>query len=225
MRPWQTLGAVSTDEGELKLLARDERDYMITVAGRVLMVSKSSRSEQALASLACASLRRTRPGPRVLIGGLGMGYTLRAALDALPKTARVTVCELTPAVLEWCRGPLAHLTDAAVDDPRVRVVFEDVAQAIRRAASGGPRGRFDAILLDLYEGPNEGRRGANESLYGAAALRRSREALRPGGTFAVWSEAADAAFERRLRTAGFHAERRRLDGGGHRYVVYLARPR
>ena len=223
MRPWQTLGSVSTDEGELKLLARDERDYMITIAGRVLMVSKASRSEQALASLACAGLRRTGPRLRVLVGGLGMGYTLRAALDALPETAQVTVCELTPAVLEWCRGPIAHLTNAAVDDPRVKVVFEDVALAIRRAAGGGPRGRFDAILLDLYEGPNEGRRGANESLYGAAALRSSREALRPGGVFAVWSEAADAAFERRLRSAGFRAERRRLDGGGHRYVVYLAR--
>jgi spermidine synthase len=219
MLPWRTLDTVSTDEGELELRVHGERDYMIAIDGRVLMVSRSSRSEEALARLACQGLGGQ--APRVLIGGLGMGFTLRAALDELPPGARVTVCEITPAVLRWCRGPLAHLTAAAVDDPRVTVVLEDVARVIGRAARGGRS--YDAIVLDLYEGPNARRSGGERELYGARALARARRALRPGGVLAVWSEASDAAFERRLQGAGFATERRRLDGGGHRYVVYLAR--
>lgn len=218
MRPWQTIDAVQTAEGELKLHRRDERDFRMTIDGRVLMVSRTSHSEQELARLACACLV-DRPAPRVLIGGLGMAFTLRAALDALPPRAAVTVCEITPAVVRWCQGPLSELTGHAVDDPRVSVVVADVAGQIRDA----PPGSLDAILLDLYEGPNEARRGANLEFYGEEALAASRAALRKGGVFAVWSEDPDAAFEKRLRAARFRTERHRIGGGGRRHVVYLAR--
>ena len=218
MRPWRTIDTVQTAEGELKLHQRGERDFRMTIDGRVLMVSQASHSEQELARLACACLR-DRPAPRILIGGLGMAFTLRAALDALPPQASITVCEITPAVVRWCRGPLAQLTRQAVDDPRVTIVVDDVAERIRRTAGGG----FDAILLDLYEGPNEARRGAGRQFYGEDALTTTGDALREGGVLAVWSETPDAAFEKRLRSGRYQVERHRIGGGGRRHVVYLAR--
>jgi spermidine synthase len=221
-RPWQTLDRVPTDEGELVLLQRGERDYMIKVGGRVLMVSQGSGSERALATLACEALG-PRPAPRVLIGGLGMAITLRAALQAWPDPAAAfVVSEINPQVVTWCRGPLAELTDNALDDPRVSVQEEDVAETIRRAAGQGGAAHFDAVLLDLYQGPNAGRRGAGEAHYGNRALGLTRRALRPGGALAVWSEEPDAAFEKRLAAAGLRAQKRRPDGGGRRHVIYLA---
>jgi len=154
----------------------------------------------------------------VLIGGLGMGFTLRAALDALPRRARVVVAEINQAVVRWCRGPLAGLTGNALEDPRASVVMEDVARVIER-------GGFDAIVLDLYEGPRQATQAAEDPFYGPQALRRTRESLTPGGVFAVWSEDPDPAFEKRLRTAGFVVERRKPGKGGPRHVVYLARNR
>jgi spermidine synthase len=213
-RPWETLDAVDTDEGRLELRRRGE-DYVITVAGRVLMSSMSHLTEVAVAEMACREVAG-RERPRVLIGGLGMGFTLRAALDALPRTARVVVAEINEAVVRWCRGPLAGLTGNALRDPRASVVMEDVARVIGR-------GGFDAIILDLYEGPREAARAEGAPFYGREALRRTREALTPRGVFAVWSEDPDAAFEKRLQAAGFAVERRKPGKGGPRHTVYLAR--
>jgi spermidine synthase len=215
-RPWETLDAVETDEGRLELRRRGD-DYVITVAGRVLMSSMAHLTEIAVAEMACHEVAR-REKPRVLIGGLGMGYTLRAALDSLPKTARIEVAEINEIVVRWCRGPLAGLTRNALEDPRARVVMEDVALVIER-------GGFDAIILDLYEGPREATRAEGDPFYGREALRRTRDALTPGGIFAVWSEDPDAAFEKRLRAAGFDVERRKPGKGGPRHTVYLARAR
>jgi spermidine synthase len=154
----------------------------------------------------------------VLVGGLGMGFTLRAALDALPAAARVTVAELNADVVAWCRGPLAAATDAAIADPRVEVVVGDVARLIAAAAPGA----FDAIVLDLYEGPNAATQDAKDPFYGTTALARSRAALAPGGVLAVWSEDPDAAFARRFGGAGFEVTTHRSGrGGGRTHVVYL----
>jgi spermidine synthase len=217
-RPWRVLDRVATAEGLLELRQRGERDFLITVDGRVLMASAAHRSEDALARLGCARVA-TQPRARVLLGGLGMGFTLRAALDVLPPAATVTVVELTPAVVDWCRGPLAPLTGRAVDDPRVSVASGDVAARISAAATKGSP-RYDAILLDLYEGPREPG-GEDDPFYGRRALEATRAALTPGGTFGVWGEDPDAAFERRLGALGFTWERLR-PRGGPRHVVWLA---
>jgi spermidine synthase len=217
MTPWKTLATVATAEGALELRQRGEREFLIVIDGRVLMTTRDRRSEQALATLACAALTGR---PRVLIGGLGMAYTLRAALDVLPAGAEVVVAELTPAVDAWCRGPLAPLTGAAVLDPRVAVVIDDVAAVI----AGAPRGRYDAILLDLYEGPHAATQRADDPFYGHAALGRSHAALAPGGSLAVWSEEPDEAFARRFAAAGFDVATHRL-GKTRSHVVYAGRRR
>jgi spermidine synthase len=184
------------------------------------MNSHANRSEQALASLALAKLRDVG-APRVLIGGLGMGCTLRAALDRLPESASIHVSELNAHVVRWCGGPLAELNGRALDDPRVAVQVEDVAQRI--AASASASGHFDAILLDLYEGPHAGTDRVADPFYGSRALERSRRALAPGGVFALWSEAPDDAVEERLRALGFDVERHRPGRGGRRHCVTVAR--
>ncbi len=216
MQPWKTLATVATEEGPLELRQRGDQVFLIVIAGRVLMTSNDRRSEQALATLACRAL----PGPRrrVLIGGLGMAYTVRAALDVLPPRAEVVVAELTPAIEAWCRGPLAGLTGRALDDPRVRVVIGDVARMIAEA----PPGRYDAILLDLYEGPHAATQRADDPFYSRAALDRTHAALAAGGAFAVWSEEPDDAFAQRFARAGFTVETHRL-GKPKRHVVYLGR--
>jgi spermidine synthase len=215
-RPWQTIARVSTPEGPLELRQRGDDDFLITVAGRVLMTSQARRSEEALATLAL----RDHPPARhdaIVIGGLGMGYTLRAALDILPASARVTVVELNADVVAWSRGPLAPLTDAAVADPRVTVVVSDVADFIAGAAPGS----CDAIVLDLYEGPHAATQPADDPLYGATALTRARTALAAGGVLAVWSEEPDHAFEQRLVRAGFRVRKQRSGRGGRAHFVYL----
>ncbi len=214
-QPWQTLATVATAEGPLELRQRGERDFLIVIAGRVLMTSAARRSEEALATLAAAALPG-RKHPRVLIGGLGMAYTVRAALDAFGASARVEVAELTPAVVDWCRGPLGVLTAGAATDPRTTIVVDDVAQVIGRG-----RGRYDAILLDLYEGPNPATQSKGDPFYGAAALTRSHAALRPGGVFAVWAEDPDTAFPKRLAAAGFDVTVHRAGKGGRAHIVYL----
>jgi spermidine synthase len=220
-RRWQTLASAETPEGRLELRRRGESELVITIGGRVLMNGAAHRSEAALAELACRPVAGL-PQPRVLIGGLGMGYTLRAALAVLPRRASVTVAEIEPVIVEWCRGPLAELAGKAVDDPRVAIEVGDVAAAIARAAAGAGGGGFDAILLDLYEGPRTAAHGRDDPLYGRAALARVHAALNPRGVFAVWSEEPDAAFEARLSAAGFTWERRRPGGGGPRHTLYLA---
>jgi spermidine synthase len=215
VQPWRVIESIMTPEGILELRQRGERSYLITIAGRVLMTSDAHRSEDALARLACARLGGGRP--RVLLGGLGMGYTLRAALDELPGAAEVTVVELNRIVADWCRGPLAALTGHAIADPRVKVLVADVAQVIEAA----PAASLDAIVLDLYEGPHEATSRAFSSLYGAAALERARKALAPGGVLAIWSEEPDRSFEDRLAAAGFAVERHRAGKGGRAHIIYM----
>jgi spermidine synthase len=223
VKPWDLLDRVETTAGPLALHQRGPRDFLITISGRVLMNSTAQRSEQALGELACARLA-SRAGARVLLGGLGMGITLRAALDVLPQDVRVHVFEIHPAVIGWCRGPLAPLTHRCVDEPRVRVSCGDVADEIASVASGRVSRRFDAILLDLYEGPLEKQRADSDPFFGPAALKRTRGALARDGCFATWAEDPDPAFEGRLRRAGFQLEKRRPGRGGRRHVVYLATP-
>ena len=219
-RPWETLDGVDTAEGWLELRRRGERDFVITVGGRVLMNSALHRTEAALAEAACSQIAG-RERPRVLIGGLGMGITVRAALDVLPRQARVVVAEIEPTIVRWCRGPLADLTGSAIKDRRVTIEMADVTQLIT-AASRRDGACFDAILLDLYEGPRAAAQARDDPFYGPRALERTREALAPGGVFAVWSEDADPAFAKRLRAAGFSVATLRPGKGGPRHVVYLA---
>lgn len=219
-RPWETLDRVESAAGPIELRRRAAGDFLITIGNRILMNSRAHRSEVALAELACRRLSRAQR-PQVLIGGLGMGCTLRAALDLLPPDARVTVAEINPAIVDWCRGPLAELTANAVGDARVEVKIEDVETTIARAA-GVHGAKLDAIMLDLYEGPSPDASPRDDPFYGERALRRIHAALSPEAVLAVWSEEPCAAYERRLRAAGFTVERRRPGRGGLRHAVYVA---
>lgn len=219
-QPWKVLDSVEVDEGTLQLRQRGDRDFLITIGTQVLMNSSLHRSEVALGELACSPLR-LQAAPRVLVGGLGMGITLRAVLDNLPPSARVLVAELNPVVVEWCKGPLAPLTAGAVNDPRVTVEIGDVADAIRKRGSSGER--FDAVVFDLYRGPHAKTDKLADPLYGSIAIEMTRSILKPGGTFAIWGENYDAAFDKRLQTAGFSVSSHRPGHGGLRHVVFLAR--
>lgn len=223
-RPWTLIDSVATDEGALELRQRGERDFLITVGGRVLMTSMITRSELTLAERGC-SVVANLPAPRVLIGGLGLGFTLQAALAALPKAAQVTVAELNSRVIDWCRGPARTAANGAAHDTRVQFIVGDVTEEIARAAER-ESGRYDAILWDLYVGPSDGPRAANDPLYGTRSLRRTYAALRPGGVFGVWGEGRSSSFEARLRHVGFVQELIRTKGGGLHHVVFLGhRPR
>jgi spermidine synthase len=221
-KPFKRLESVVTPEGPLELHQRGERDFLLTVGGRVLMTSAIRHSEIELAQQSCAHIRERSPA-RVLIGGLGLGYTLRAALDALRTNARVTVAELNPVVVRWCRGPLSILTDNCLADPRVRVVERDVLEVVREAVDQPEHQRYDAIIWDLYCGPGCGApRAVDERLYGAASVKRAHQALNPGGVFAVWGEKRDPKFETRLTRCGFHLEQTENRGKGVRHAVYIA---
>ncbi len=219
-QPWQTLEMVSTPEGVLELRRRGERDFLILINNRVLMNSSANRSEVALGELACKKIA-SRRRPRVLVGGLGMGLTLRATLDSLPHSARVVVAELNQVVVTWCKGPLSKLTNNAVEDSRVIIRLDDVAAVILRASRPSAE-KFDAIIIDLYEGPHAGTDAIDDPFYGIRALKATWDALTPEGIFAVWGEAPDGAFEKRLLAAGFEFDRRRPGRGGLRHVVYIA---
>jgi spermidine synthase len=211
-KAWETLDQQTTPDGMLELRRRDADDLLILVAGRVLMNSRASASEEELGRWACAGLS---PGSKVLVGGLGMGMTLRAVLDSLPADCAVTVAELHPVILEWCRGPLAELTGSAVTDPRVTTKISDVADRIREASegrcagNGKGEGAYDAIVLDLFEGPHARTHATRDPLYGQAAIERTWHALSPGGVLGVWAEAPDRPFEARLKRQGFAVETRR----------------
>lgn len=182
-----------------------------------LMNSRLSGSEEALATLTQARLA-DRPGPRILIGGLGMGFTLRAALTAYGSQAEIVVAELVPAVIAWARGPLAGLHGDSLDDRRVEVREGDVGALI---AEGG----WDAILLDVDNGPGGLSRRENDSLYSPAGLAKAKGALKPGGLLAVWSSVRDESFTRRLGQAGFEVEQvgvRAHRGRGARHVIWIA---
>lgn len=220
--PWKIIDTVCTeDEGELQLRQRGTKDFLITIGTQVLMNSCAHRSEVALGQLACAHLRQ-HPAPRVLVGGLGMGFTLKSVLDQLPAAATVVVAELNPVVLQWCRGPLAILTDSAVADPRVSIEIGDVAALIKRSAVTGEGTGFDAIVLDLYRGPHFYADAENDPLYGKKAILAVRQALRPGGVFAVWGENYDERFAQRLQRGGFTVNVQRPGRGGLRHAVFVA---
>lgn len=221
--PWTLIDRVDTPEGPLELRARGERDLMILHAGRVLMSSRIHRSELALATLGCAPIA-DRPAPRVLIGGLGLGFTLRAALDALPKKARVIVAELNPTVVKWCEGPAAIVTKNAVGDARVKVVVADVTRLIRDAATGKDKA-YDAIIVDLYEGPRDGRNAHRDPLYGNVITQQVHTALTDRGVYAVWGEERSRSFEARVAAAEFEIRYERSRGGGPRHAVYVAQKR
>lgn len=220
-KPWKTIQSVDTDEGVLELRQRDERDFLITVDGLVLMNSLANRSEVVLGQLGCKGLM-SHPAPRVLVGGLGMGCTLRAVLDCLPETAEVVVAELNRVVLEWCKGPLAVLTDSATNDPRVTVEMGDVAKLVRDFGQN-PAPRFDAVIYDLYKGPHHHTDKVKDPFYGSRAIANVKKILNPGGTFAVWGENYDAGFVNRLGNAGFSVRHERPGRGGYRHAVFLAK--
>jgi len=221
MIPWILVdtAVMPDDGGELRLMRRGA-EFSIMSGAVELMNSRLSGSEQALAALACARLQ-DRPAPHVLIGGLGMGFTLRAALQQLGPDASVTVGELVPAVIAWARGPLAHLSGDCLQDPRLTISEGDVGALIR----AGPA-RYDAILLDVDNGPEGLTRKANDRLYDRDGLATAQRALRPGGVLAVWSSAPNEAFTRRLRQAGYAVDevRVRATGGrrGARHLIWIA---
>ena len=218
-RPWQTLATVPVDEGNLVLQRRGD-DFLILIAGRVLMNSFSRSSEEEHARLGVQPIAQ-RAAPHVLTAGLGMGFTLRAALDALPADAHVHVVELNPVVVDWCKGPLAEPTGHALEDPRVRLELADVSKVIANATPGS----YDAILLDLYEGPNAQTQGNDDPFWSGQALKRTRTALSSGGVFSVWSEDPDPAFERRFGASGFEVTTHAIGRGGRKHFVYIGRKR
>jgi spermidine synthase len=220
MKPTVLLDRATTPDGAEMTL--HERDGVLTirVAGVELMSSRQHHSEERLAELACAGLR-DRPGTRVLVGGLGMGFTLRTTLSHLAADAVVVVAELMPAVIRWNRAVEYALGADALADPRVELVEGDVADVLRAA-----RGRFDAVILDVDNGADGLTVAANDGLYAPAGLAAARAALRPGGRLAVWSAGDDPAFAERLSRAGFAVtvERARVHaGGGGWTTLFLGR--
>ncbi|MET0252141.1 MAG: spermidine synthase [Novosphingobium sp.] len=212
--------AVIPGGGELRLY-KHGRDFVIGLSGNELMSTRMSGSEQALATMTFARLGE-RKAPHVLIGGYGMGFTLRAALTLLPPEGRITVAELVPEIIAWARGPMAELSAGCLDDSRVTLVEGDVVDIIAHGGSS-----YDAILLDVDNGPDGLVRSANNRLYSERGLRAARTALRPGGVLAVWSAAGDRRFTARLRGAGFSVDevrvRARSGGKGPWHVIWFAR--
>ena len=221
MIPWTLLDTaeVPGDGGELRLLRRGA-EFSIRLGHNELMNSRVRGSEEALAKIAIAKIgEHTRP--RILIGGLGMGFTLRAALRVIGPEARVVVAELVPAVVAWNRGWLASVADHSLADARVSIREEDVASLIR-----SERSAYDAILLDVDNGPEALTRKANDRLYDLDGLGAAYVALRPSGVLAAWSAGPDGNFTRRLRKAGFEVNevrvRARGASGGARQIIWIA---
>ncbi len=220
MIPWSHLDTAQVPGGgELRLMQRGA-EFSIKLGSNELMNSRLSATEQALATIACAKLR-TRARPKILIGGLGMGFTLRAALVVLGQQARIVVAELVPAVVAWARGPMASLFGDSLTDPRVRIRETDVGELIRAA-----RSEFDAILLDVDNGPEGMTRKANDGLYDLHGLAAAYRALRPRGVLAVWSSTPDAKFTARLRRSGFavveNPVRAKGPQGGAQHFIWTA---
>jgi spermidine synthase len=220
MKPRELISTAKVPGGVELRLVRHGDDHMIMVDGNELMSSRVGGSEEALAVMTCERLREGIE-PHLLIGGYGMGFTLRAALAKIGPRARVTVAELVPEIIDWARGPMLALTAGCLDDPRVRLVAGDVAAEIAAAAK-----RYDAILLDVDNGPSGLVRAANDGLYSRNGLAKAKAALKPGGILAIWSAAPDAAFTRRLDQAGFKVDevvvRARSNGKGPRHVIWFA---
>jgi spermidine synthase len=218
--PWTLLDTAQIpDGGELRLMRRGT-EFSIKLGQNELMNSRLSGSEEALATLACRRIQ-ARDKPRMLIGGLGMGFTLRAALAVLGSKAEVVVAELVPSVVAWARGEMAEMFGESLTDPRVTIREEDVSRIIRSA-----RAAYDTILLDVDNGPEGLTRESNDALYDLKGLTAARVALRPGGVLAVWSSGPDPRFTQRLRKAGFDVNEVpvRANGprGGARHVIWIA---
>jgi spermidine synthase len=221
MKPRELLGTANIPGGDDMRLFRRGDDFMIVLDRNELMNSRMSGSEVALAEMTCDRLD-DNAAPHLLIGGYGMGFTLRAALAMLPPGARITVAELVPEIVEWARGAMAALTAGCLDDPRVELILGDVAAAI-----GAEAGHYDAILLDVDNGPDGLTRKSNDWLYTMSGLSKAKAALKPGGVLAIWSAAPDVAFARRLKETGFVVEevtvRARSNGKGAKHVIWFAR--
>jgi spermidine synthase len=219
--PWSLIDTaqVPGGDGELRLMRRGA-EFSIMLDQNQLMNSRLSGSEQALATIACGRIKSLKR-PHLLIGGLGMGFTLRAALAELGSGARIVVAELIPAVLQWARGPMAEIFGDSLNDPRVNLREADVADLIRSSPSA-----CDAILLDVDNGPDGLTRDANNALYDPGGLRAARGALRPGGVLAVWSSGPDLKFTKRLRETGFEVEEIKVRANGSRsgarHVIWIA---
>jgi len=221
MLPWVELGTATVpgDGASLRLMQRGT-EFCIFAGTNPLMNSRMFGSEEDLATLSWERIK-TRSKARVLIGGLGMGFTLRAALSVMPPNAQIVVVEIVPEIVDWARGPLAPLFAGCLDDPRIGIVTGDVAKTIANSRSD-----YDAILLDVDNGPEGLSRDANDRLYGLPGLAQARTALKPGGVLAIWSAHPDEKFTRRLGDAGFEAEavrtRARHGGRGSRHTIWLA---
>jgi len=219
----ELLGTAQVPGGEQLQLYRHDRDFMIVLGHNELMSTRKWGSEEALAML---SIERLGDGkaPHLLIGGYGMGFTLRAALGSLGPKAKLTVAELVPEIIDWARGPMADLAAGCLDDPRVSLVIEDVSAEIARS-----RQRFDAILLDVDNGPDGLVREGNNTIYSRSGLACAKGALKPGGVMAIWSAGPDPAFASRLKRAGFHVEEAKVaarsNGKGPKHVIWFATPR
>ena len=221
MIPWEKLDTarIPGTEDELRLMRRG-KEYSIMLGTNELMNSRLSGSEAALATLAAKKIEKVAK-PHMLIGGLGMGFTLRAALAVLGSKAQIVVAELVPAVVAWARGPMAEIFGDSLSDARVSIRETDVTEIIR-----SHRAAFDAILLDVDNGPEGLTRKANDALYSSAGLSAAQAALRPGGVLAVWSSGPNATFAKRLRGAGFDVNevnvRATGRGGGARHIIWIA---
>jgi spermidine synthase len=220
MIPWMELDSAKIPGGREELrLKRRGSEFSIMLGANELMNSRLSGSEEALARLSCAKIGGRRQ-PKMLIGGLGMGFTLRAALAELAPDATVIVAEIVPAVIAWARGPMAELFAGSLDDPKVAILEADVADLI-----GSGKGSYDAILLDVDNGPDGLSRRANDRLYDIKGLAAARAALTPGGVLAVWSSHPDKVFAKRLRQSGFEVDEintRARGKRGARHVIWLA---
>jgi len=221
MIPWVHLDTAKVaGGGEFRLMQRGD-EFWIMVGTNPLMTSRVGGSEEILADVACTPLA-AQAKASVLIGGLGMGFTLRRAEALLAPDAKITVAELVPSIVAWARGPLVPVFKGCLDDPRVSIVVRDVGQLIAEAKAS-----YDAILLDVDNGPEGLSRPGNDRLYSAKGLAAAKAALKPGGSLAVWSAHPDEAFTKRLRQAGFEVEevRARANGkrGGARHLIWLAK--
>lgn len=221
MIPWCLLdtATVPGGEGNLRLMRRGA-EFSIRLDHYELMNSRLSGSEEALAAIACDRIK-SRKAAKVLIGGLGMGFTLRAALASLGADASVTVAELVPAVIKWAGGPMIDVFGSSLADPRASIREADVGELIRSGSSN-----FDAILLDVDNGPDGLTRKANDVLYGLPGLRAARRALRAGGVLTVWSAKPDPKFTRRLRQTDFDVDMIEVPAGrsrgGRKHVIWIA---
>lgn len=219
MQPWELLGTVTLPDGDELTLRRRGEEYSLQLANFELMNSRQHDSEEQLATLALDA-RASLAGTHVLVGGLGMGYTLRAALDRLSADARVTVAELVPEVVDWNREHMGHLAGHPLDDSRVSVAIGDVADLLRKSQRV-----FDFVLIDIDNGPEGSTHDDNNWLYSLAGLEATKAALKPGGVLSVWSTYESDEFTRRLKRTGFTSEVKRIRSRGrkgNRHVIWLA---